>query len=437
MNESKLNKITKEDVLEWWRLNSKNYPTIELADLIYRVTVCGEEYANNKDMGYYDMSYICRLFNITAYGVYGSQNPIKGRYRKYRENEDIQNVIVSIIRENPNGFKSESPRFDDLLEERLAAHKTGIAKNSDSCLKERKYAAEREQTAREPKENVGDKEKLVKYGKIAGIVIAVFCIIRACSFVGDKLNDLSDYFSNDYKFEAFTYDGMMYAGNKKGSKPDGLCAVMPMRSSGTTYALGEYDESKIEGFGILCSSDIPLQASESGNSVAIDYDDALLRIRMGEMKESVLNGYGIVFDSPEELTIGEYKKGQLKKYGCKVSLDENGNISSVVVVKKDKVKKQLKDGTYKGITYYPETGLIVIDDFSFTISAGMVSLKTDGVDLSVKGRRWSFDLFNEDTDEGIYIDYTLGENINCKVITNDSKGVRVDESEMPITYGKE
>lgn len=35
------------------------------------------------------------------------------------------------------------------------------------------------------------------------------------------------------------------------------------------------------------------------------------------------------------------------------------------------------------------------------------------------------------------MDYTLGESVKCQVMTNDSQGLRVNESEMPITYGKE
>lgn len=427
MNESGVNNISKNDALEWWHRNGRSYPAEQLADLIYRVTVCGYEYTNN-DMDPY-MSYICRLFNITAYGATKQQNRIKGRYRKYRDNDNIQNVIINIIRQNPNGFAKETPRFDDLLKNYIA--------NTAEIAEEEDYEIGKPKATLKTEKTEGNKGQLFKYGKLAAIVIVVFCVIQICSFVGNRLSSLSDFISGDYKFEAFTYDGVMYAGNKKMNKPDGVCAGIPMRATGTTYSLGEYDGGEIEGLGIICASDIPLQSKVSEPKEASFYDEAQLEIKMGQMEESVLNGYGIVYNSSEEIVIGKYKNGQLKKYGCKVSLDEKGDILSVDVVKGDKVKKHLENGTYKGITYYPDEGLLVIDEFEFTICAGQITMKTEGATMSIKDRQWTFDLFNADTDEGIYVDYALGENIKCEVTTNDAKGVLVNESEMPITYGTE
>lgn len=158
---------------------------------------------------------------------------------------------------------------------------------------------------------------------------------------------------------------------------------------------------------------------------------------MGQMKDGVLKGYGVVYNSADEIIIGKYKDGKLVKYGCKIALDADGNILSVDIMKGDKIKKEFKGDTYKGMTYEPEEGRIVIDDFEFTISAGKISMKTEGAVIEVKDRQWTFDWFNPDTEEGIYMDYTLGESVKCQVMTNDSQGLRVNESEMPITYGKE
>ena len=110
-----MNNINKEDALKWWRDNRRRYQS-GLADLIYRVTVCGEEYADGNDRGMY-MSYICRVYNITAYEASRKQNSIKNRYKEYRENSDVRRVIADIIRKYPNGFTSEYPRFDDLLKD--------------------------------------------------------------------------------------------------------------------------------------------------------------------------------------------------------------------------------------------------------------------------------------------------------------------------------
>lgn len=429
MNETGCNNISKADALGWWRRNCRQYQS-GLADLIYRVTVCGEDYAKDDRDPY--MSYICRVFNITAYEATKQQNRIKSRYRKYREYDDIQSVIADIIRKYPNGFTSEFPRFDDLLKNYYSQI------HDEEPVIEDSYIDFEEQ--REKDNGIISKgfEAVRNNLPIIVVIIIIVFLLRGCGFIGDKASGVIDFVSGKYKVEAFTYDNMMYVGNKSWNKPDGVCAGIPMRSSGTTYTLGVYDGSEIEDYGIICASDIPLQTKESEKKEKTDYDEAKLRIRMGEMEESILNGYGAVFDSSEStIVLGKYKEGQLKKYGCKVSLDENGNILSVEAMKKDKVKKQLKEGTYKGMTYYPEEGRIVIDEFEFVISAGQILLKTEGVNMSVNGRQWTFDLFNEDTEEGIYVEYALGENVRCEVITNDAKGILVNESEMPIVYGAE
>ena len=64
-------------------------------------------------------------------------------------------------------------------------------------------------------------------------------------------------------------------------------------------------------------------------------------------------------------------------------------------------------------------------------------MKTESVVTEVKDRQWTVDWFNPDTEEGIYMNYILGEKVKCQVMTNDSQGLLVNESEMPITYGKE
>lgn len=286
-----------------------------------------------------------------------------------------------------------------------------------------------------------EKTDITKIVKIAAVIVLVLfgisVLSQTCSFVGGKMNSAARFFSNDYQFDAFTYQGVLYGGNKKWGKPNGPCAGIPARANGTEYSLGEYDGGKLNGFGIVCFSDIPLQADYSEHKDASAFDGASLRIRMGQMKDGVLKGYGVVYNSADEIIIGKYKDGKLVKYGCKIALDADGNILSVDIMKGDKIKKEFKGDTYKGMTYEPEEGRIVIDDFEFTISAGKISMKTEGAVIEVKDRQWTFDWFNPDTEEGIYMDYTLGESVKCQVMTNDSQGLRVNESEMPITYGKE
>ena len=114
MNESGVNNITKSMALQWLNMNRKRFPTEEIVKLIYQVTVLGAEYSDNSMDPY--MSYLCRAFNITEYGATKQKNRIKNRYKKYKEKADIKVVIAYIVKQSPNGFPKDTPRFDDLLE---------------------------------------------------------------------------------------------------------------------------------------------------------------------------------------------------------------------------------------------------------------------------------------------------------------------------------
>ena len=371
--------------------------------------------------------------------VRGTFQPIFHQYH-YTEKQ-IDDCIYRYMKDYRSKYQKEEVKyylqrmlFD--LGEQLEEKQERISKRTPERILERTWESTQESTP-----DTSEKPDVTNVIKIAAVVLLILfgisVLSRACAFVGDKLNGATRFFSNDYQFDAFTYQGVLYGGNQKWGRPNGPCAGIPARANGTEYSLGKYEGGKLNGLGIVCYSDIPLQADYSEHREASAFDGARLRIRMGQMKDGVLKGYGVVYNSADEIIIGKYKDGKLAKYGCKIALDADGNILSVEIMKGDKVKKEFKGGTYKGMTYEPEEGRIVIDDFEFTISAGKISMKTEGAVMEVKDRQWTFDWFNPDTEEGIYMDYVLGEKVKCQVMTNDSQGLLVNESETPITYGKE
>ena len=427
MSAEKYNTITKADVFNWWQYKRNEYRTEELANLIYRVTVCSEDYSQYK----YDMSYICRLYNITEYGASSSQNRIKGRYKKYLNNPKIKEIIFNIIRQNPNGFYEEEPRFDDLLKQYLL-NMSRFEEDNDEVplMKTPHYETKRQ-------ENVWNLEDLEESSfeggqlfasvkKILLVVIVGFLVLKGVAFIGNGIgfigdgisfvvNGINNIFSKDNfddYFETYENGDLKYIGELKGGKPRGLCAVYPKFSNGTYYALGEFKGTELSGWGIRCLSSQPL--SENKN--------ASLNISMGEMKKNVLNGYGLVWNASKEIIIGEYKDGKLKKYGCKIVLNQYGNIMQVIGVKKDKEKKELQGGSYKGMKYYPESGKIEIDDVIFTISAGKVVMEKEDAQMSVKGIEWNVELF--DKKESVSMNYVLRQKIRAiKVLSDTAKYV--------------
>ena len=97
----KTNNITKsaalEKIIEW-----KNaFPPHVISELICRRCFYGDEYEDiyGKKCSF-EMSYICRAYNITEYGT--SDNRIRKKFRKYAEKYDpdlIGDVVSQIVRE--------------------------------------------------------------------------------------------------------------------------------------------------------------------------------------------------------------------------------------------------------------------------------------------------------------------------------------------------
>lgn len=108
---SDTNNISKQDALNFTKGCDKRYIVKKLLD----VTFHGEEYQDDFKYNQFEMSYFCRAFNITSFGVSKQSNRIKNRYKKYSGNNDIEEYFVSLIDAEYPGFRSESPRMDDLL----------------------------------------------------------------------------------------------------------------------------------------------------------------------------------------------------------------------------------------------------------------------------------------------------------------------------------
>ena len=92
-------------------------------------------------------------------------------------------------------------------------------------------------------QQIRKKTDITKIVKIAAVIVLVLFGISVLSqvirsFVGGKMNSAARFFSNDYQFDAFTYQGVLYGGNKKWGKPNGPCAGIPARANGTEYSLG-------------------------------------------------------------------------------------------------------------------------------------------------------------------------------------------------------
>lgn len=118
-------------------------------------------------------------------------------------------------------------------------------------------------------------------------------------------------------------------------------------------------------------------------------------------------------------------------------LDENGSIASVDVLKKDKVKKRLENGTYKGITFTPEDNSITIGGVTYTISGHAVTLKAKEVVLTVNGRNWEINLFDKKSEDGVYMNYILGEIVTCEYKTKEADGIYTHTYKLPIAYGSQ
>ena len=69
------NKITQEEAIEEVRKHTSKKS--EVIDLIINSTFYGKDYDKHEQARGMEMSYYCRAFNITAYGVTPQKNPIK------------------------------------------------------------------------------------------------------------------------------------------------------------------------------------------------------------------------------------------------------------------------------------------------------------------------------------------------------------------------
>lgn len=449
----------------------RKYSKEEIAESFYRAMVLGQDFTiQEKERGSNDFAEDMYRIAEGAYNIRGTVNgkrrkddreDIKNRYKggryaneynSYRrrlEGSVTREDILWVLKKYPQGIPDDGRWLIQKFPGGIPADVPNY-KPFEEILWERQNIETEEMPGREPgtrrtvmpqkmpqvvplKELKGMGNHLSMLKNVALAVLAVFVLLflmRACSNLGGPGG-----FFGKYQFQVFSYKDAMYAGNQKSGKPQGLCASIPQDSGGTFYALGEFEGGMINGYGIVCTSDIALQSWHFNEVEESEFDKAKLQIKMGEMKSGVLNGYGLIWTSPEEITLGYFKEGKLKKYGCRVLLDERGSIVSVEILKKDKVKKRLESGTYKGITFKPEENSITIDEAVYTVYGQTVTLRTEETRMAVNGREWEMDLYGKKSEEGIFMKYTLGKKVTCEVRKNVLTGVRVNTSEFPIQYG--
>ena len=121
------NKITQEEAIEEVRKHTSKKS--EVIDLIINSTFYGKDYDKHEQARGMEMSYYCRAFNITAYGVTPQKNPIKNVYSKAKmfkaaglneelnsnpklaeENyEKLENYFRDLLYQNWPGYQEERP----------------------------------------------------------------------------------------------------------------------------------------------------------------------------------------------------------------------------------------------------------------------------------------------------------------------------------------
>ena len=87
----------------------------EISDNIYNTCIVGYEASEPNAMTYY-----CRAFNITAYGVENQYKGILSDFLLEYPPENLRKAFSQIFTRYPKGMTTEAPTFADVLESQLA-----------------------------------------------------------------------------------------------------------------------------------------------------------------------------------------------------------------------------------------------------------------------------------------------------------------------------
>lgn len=179
--QSDTNQITKTDAYEWFGLNSRKYtPQVILREL-FDTTVLGKDYSTGSDYDGFDMSYLCRLYNITQYGKTRQANRIKNVFKKYRNNysdEKIQEAFRTIIiYQYPQGIPDETPLFKDLLEKNLKAAEIPQPVKQQPSKNTNQKPVIREQIPNAFEQGAGEKKQMQDTYGFIGIGIVVMLVL--------------------------------------------------------------------------------------------------------------------------------------------------------------------------------------------------------------------------------------------------------------------
>ncbi len=122
-----MNNINKKAAIKYLEAALQETTQKDIMDSIFSATVLGEEAEDNNAMTYY-----CRAYNITAYGIeHQYRGILSDFYREYGP-DPIRKAFTQIFQRYPKGLNREDPSFADMLDTQLRLDAADTIDNADS-----------------------------------------------------------------------------------------------------------------------------------------------------------------------------------------------------------------------------------------------------------------------------------------------------------------
>jgi len=106
--------IAKKAALKYLKDSLTRYNISEIMNKVYDTVIVGNETTDFNAMTFY-----CRAYNITAYGVENQYKGILSDFFLEYAPEDLRSAFSKIFTRYPRGITTESPTFADALEAQL------------------------------------------------------------------------------------------------------------------------------------------------------------------------------------------------------------------------------------------------------------------------------------------------------------------------------
>ncbi|SFG63750.1 hypothetical protein [Oribacterium sp. WCC10] len=106
--------ISKKDALKYLENTLNNTSQKEIMDLIYETTVLGRAASDENAM-----SYFCRAYNITAFGVEHQYRNVLNDFLQEFGSDPIRRAFSQLFTRYPNGISKDFPTFADMLEAQI------------------------------------------------------------------------------------------------------------------------------------------------------------------------------------------------------------------------------------------------------------------------------------------------------------------------------